>query len=40
MNCGKKRTDQQYQQVSFHVFLRCAIAANNHGNAKAVPSIQ
>jgi hypothetical protein len=27
VNRGQKRADQHYQQIDFHVTLRCAIAA-------------
>jgi hypothetical protein len=27
MNSGQERADQQHQQVDFHHFLRCAVAA-------------
>jgi triphosphoribosyl-dephospho-CoA synthetase len=37
VNRGQKSTDQQHQQIDFHDFLRCAIAANPYRNAKAVP---
>jgi hypothetical protein len=37
VNCGQKGTDQRYQQVDFHVFLLCHVAANNECNAKGVP---
>jgi hypothetical protein len=37
VNRGQKGTDQRYQQIDLHVFLRCAVAANYDGNAKGVP---
>jgi hypothetical protein len=35
VNRGQKGADQHYQQVDFHVSLRCAIAALNSAMQKA-----
>jgi hypothetical protein len=37
VNRGQKRTDQRYQQIDLHVFLRSAVAANYDRNAEGVP---
>jgi hypothetical protein len=37
-NCREKGTDQQHQQIDFHVILRCTVAASNEPNARAVPA--
>jgi hypothetical protein len=34
---GQKAADEHYQQVDFHVTLRCAIAASTSAMQKAVP---
>jgi hypothetical protein len=34
-NCGQEGTDQQHQQVDFHVILRCTIAATTVPKQKA-----
>ena len=38
VNRGQKAADEHYQQIDFHVTLRCAIAASNVHNAKGVPA--
>jgi hypothetical protein len=35
MNRGQKGADQHYQQIDFHVTLRCAIAASSIAMQKA-----
>jgi hypothetical protein len=37
VNGGQKSTDQHHQQIDFHDFLRCAIAAHDGCDAKGVP---
>ena len=34
---GQEGADQHHQQIDFHVFLRCVVAACNKADARRVP---